>query len=181
MLNFKISSATCFITVHGQETRKTRRMGAKHSKKKEIEVIWSLNEDSFEIEDEGLEDLFLFAFVSSSLLKAIDLERSVAVDRQRNSLGLPDDVLGLIASLCDAEDLGRIALVCKTWRRIALRDSVWIVHLQRRGLKWDGKNGSARKMFLEAVLPQGFVFIPPDVRASLDCVSSVSVPIVVAA
>lgn len=111
----------------------------------------------------------------------VDLERSTAIDRQRNSLGLPDDVLGLIASFCDAEDMGRIALVCKTWRRIALRDSVWIVHLQRRGLKWDGKNGSARKMFLEAVLRPGFVFIPPAVRASLDCVSSVSVPIVVAA
>ena len=43
------------------------------------------------------------------------------------------------------------------------KDSVWIVHLKRRGLKWDGKEGSARKVFLEnygAAILSDYKFIP---------------------
>ena len=54
-----------------------------------------------------------------------DLERSTAVDRQRNTLGLPDDVLRIIASKLDLKSLGRAARTCRTWRRIVYSDLVW--------------------------------------------------------
>jgi hypothetical protein len=59
-----------------------------------------------------------------SLFEVADLERSTAGDRQHNSLGMPDDVIALIATYLDMRDLGRVARVCKTWRRVALKDVV---------------------------------------------------------
>ncbi len=75
---------------------------------------------------------FTFAEESFDL---VDLERSLAVDRIHNSLGLPDDVIALIATYIDIRDLGHVAQVCKTWRRVTLKEEVWRYFAHRMGLK----------------------------------------------
>ena len=71
-------------------------MGAKSSKKS---VLWPSEPRVF---DGSLADL-----------------SGTAVNAQ-NSLGLPDDVLGLIVVLLDVKEVGRLALVCKSWRCASL-------------------------------------------------------------
>ncbi len=63
------------------------------------------------------------------------LERSTDADRAQNSLGLPDDLLALIATFLSVRDMPRVALVCKTWRRVALKEAVWRVFGLRMGVE----------------------------------------------
>lgn len=55
-----------------------------------------------------------------------ELTPPLTADRKIDTLdGLPDDVLALIFARLSVKDLGRVALVCKEWRRVSLKDSVW--------------------------------------------------------
>ena len=123
-------------------------MGGKHSKSKKTqkESVWAFDD----------EDFGLFNF------EVEDLERSTAQNHNINSLGLPDDVLAMIASYCSIDDLGRIARVCKTWRRVSYQDAVWFVFLKRMGLeREEGK--SLRSVVLSSyvsAVKEDFVFLP---------------------
>jgi small GTP-binding protein len=46
-------------------------------------------------------------------------------DSAISTLGLPIDVFCLVCTLLEVRDIGRVAQVCKTWRKASLRDSVW--------------------------------------------------------
>ena len=85
----------------GQRTSKSKSNG--HDKQ-----VWQSNDEPFVWKYE-----------------VADLSRSNAADKAVNSLGLPDDVLALIASYCSVNDLGRMAKVCKTWRRVSYSDVIW--------------------------------------------------------
>jgi hypothetical protein len=112
-------------------------MGAKHSKKKAAEQpgAWAVTEVG------ALEGMFA----------VVSLERSTSANRMRNTLGLPDDVIGLIATYLEVGDLGRVARVCKTWRRISFKDSVWR-HFARRMHMDPGPDDDLRSAVVFSVL-----------------------------
>lgn len=77
-------------------------------------VKWSLNEtkvnnDSFRMD-------------------VVSLERSTTEDRKKNLVGLPEDIIAMVAVYVarqDITDMGVVAQVCKTWRRISYSPNVW--------------------------------------------------------
>ena len=125
-------------------------MGHNGSKSSPVSV-WSNENEDFGI----LEEFDCF-----------DLERSTAQNHNINSLGLPDDVLAMIASYCSIEDLGKIARVCKTWRRVSYKDSVWHGCSKEMGLEKTDGQSSVRAMVLEAhiCLKKDFQYHPSKIK-----------------
>jgi small GTP-binding protein len=98
-------------------------------------------------------------------LEVHDLGRSTKDNHTHNSLGLPDDVIGLIATYLDVRDLGRVAQVCKTWRRVSLKDAVW--RAMARRLQLQPKPGDdCRAMVIPLVVAPAPTFLraPPSMR-----------------
>ncbi len=115
---------------------------------------WSLKNEPFEFPD------------SESFFDVAELERSTAADRVVNSLGLPDDIIALIATHLDVRDVGRVAQVCKTWRRASLKEAVWRHFAKQLDLKLEAP-GSWRTSVVRAVdnwLPADFCLAPPSAR-----------------
>ena len=123
-------------------------MGAKQSRTGQSHAT------AWATEEETTEDGALFDVV-------VSLERSTLSDKARNTLGLPDDVIALIATYLNVRDLGRVARVCKTWRRISLKEAVWWDFAVR--LRLEPKPGdNCRAMVVLTVVCQdpGFVRAP---------------------
>ncbi len=134
-------------------------MGAKHSKKGGVSHSWHnkgepfLAAEAFDVDE-----------LSSSAFRVSDLEQSRAGDRIHNSLGLPDDVIALIATYIDVRDLGRVAQVCKTWRRVSLSSAVWRYFAQDLGLPLQSSQ-DYRTAVVRAVsssMSAAFCLAPPD-------------------
>ena len=125
-------------------------MGAKASKK---ERRWQVEEThiSFVCADEFRDE-------------AAELERSTKTAKARNTLA-PDDVFVLILRHLSVEDLAAVALVCRTWRRVSLRDAVWRPRARAMALELvDG--ASVRSQVVSALnmrCPPDLVW-PPELR-----------------
>ena len=92
-----------------------------------------------------------------------DLSRSNAADKAVNSLGLPDDVLALIASYCSVNDLGRMAKVCKTWRRVSYSDVIWRPLAQKHEPNFEANGMNAREaalMHFGEKMERDFTYFP---------------------
>lgn len=130
-------------------------MGAKQGK--ESKVKWSLKE--IDVADESFEPY-----------SEVSLERSTAQDRKQNLIGLPEDVVAMIAVYVAREDfqsMGIVARVCKTWRRISYKDNVWRAIARDRGIDLPA---FTRLSVLEEVLFDGsenFKFLPRWVQFAL--------------
>jgi small GTP-binding protein len=99
------------------------------------------------------------------VLEVHDLGLSTNYNHNHNSLGLPDDVIGAIATFLDVRDLGRVAQVCKTWRRVSLKDAVW--RAMARRLQLQPKPGDdCRAMVIPVVVAPAPTFMraPPSMR-----------------
>lgn len=126
-------------------------MGAKSSKGK---VKWSEKEDS----------VFADAAVS---FEEMSLERSTAYYRKQNLIGLPEEIVALIAvhvSRKDIKSMRTVALVCKTWRRISYKENVWRAIAQDRGIEIvEGDKVSVRVQVLNVLslmVKDDFIWLP---------------------
>ena len=62
---------------------------------------------------------------SNSDLTPSDLSRSLQLDRDMNTHGLPDDIVCLIATMVSLDDAASASRTCKSWRRCILKECVW--------------------------------------------------------
>lgn len=134
-------------------------MGAKHSKKKQNAVPGGLTLSNRH------EEFFLMKDLVDEHFEAVDLSRSTADNRARNSHGLPGDVLALIAQYLDLRDLANVARTCKTWRRCSLQNSVWLSFARKMQINVDNRpeNVTIRSLVLRhwvEVHRRKLVFVP---------------------
>lgn len=129
-------------------------MGAKSSKKTlgSTRLVWAAENDEWDV-------------------SVANLERSTMEDRRKNSLGLPEDLLAaMVSNHLEVWDFGVVARVCKTWRRIVSKPTLWRSVAARMNL--DIPRGRDVDVRAEVILslplrriPIDFMLLPCDVRS----------------
>ncbi len=92
---------------------------------------------------------------------------STGPDRALNSKGLPDDLLALVATFLHWKDLGRVAQVCKTWRRAALKDAVWWHFASHQGVTLAAGDDCRVAVLRAVVLAPDFMWSPVSPKLQL--------------
>lgn len=93
-------------------------------------------------------------------------------EEEDNSCGLPEDVLAMIAVIVareDMSDMAAFAQVCKTWRRVSYKDSVWRTLAIDLDIKVR-ENESLRAQVLSSWymgMDENFAFLPSWCRMAL--------------
>ena len=73
---------------------------------------------------------------------------------------MDENVLLLILQYLEARDLGRCAMVCKTWRRLSLKEVLWERFAVELQLKNEGTSREAVAAYFDSFMRKDFVFLP---------------------
>jgi hypothetical protein len=125
-------------------------MGAYGSKKKQHALLE---------QEEGIGELPTYEAAKLASRSSPDV-------RRRNTFGVPEDVIGVIAvhvSRNDIRGLGMMARTCKTWRRIlSAKEFVWRTIASDRGMRiYSGTSVRMQVLFgIGVVLQKSFRFMP---------------------